>query len=303
MLTLIMNWSRNIGDQKMTKTQNGAGRQQRRQQTGPGKFDAAEEDTDAAHHVLGGKVALVQDKNHGHQAGLDAVMLAASISGVDRRSRLVDLGAGVGTAGLCVAARLSMVDVTLVENQPKAIALAKKTLNLPHNTSFSKRLKILEADVTLRGLKREVAGLTRNMADFVIMNPPYWCRDKVGLSPDGSRVDAHVLGEGGLEPWFRTAASILEANGRLSVIFPAAGLQDILSCMASRFADICIIPLYKGEGESAIRVVVTGVKGSRAPLTLTPGIVLHEPKRDGESRRAWTPHADAILKGKATLFI
>ena len=49
------------------------------------------------HFVLGGKVALHQQMGGAHKAGLDAVMLAASVQEDSTQKRIVDLGAGVGT--------------------------------------------------------------------------------------------------------------------------------------------------------------------------------------------------------------
>lgn len=256
----------------------------------------------ARHYLLGGKVILHQDDvAGGHRAGLDAVMLAASVAG--DAGHVVDLGAGVGSAGLCVAARLAHVRVTLVENSAATLALARKTLADPENAAFADRVRLLDADVALRGRERGDAGLVANMADYAIMNPPYWQKGQVRLSANDSRVAAHVLGEEGLAPWFRTAAAILRKGGRLSVIFPAQRLDSVLREMAGRFGGVAIHPLYKGANEEAGRVVVTGVKASRAPMRLMPGLVLHEERIDGAARRQWTARANAILKGEAALFI
>ena len=60
---------------------------------------------------LGGKVVVEQPAKGRHRAGLDAVYLAAAVSS-RIRGHVVDLGAGVGTAGFCVAARIPSVTVT-----------------------------------------------------------------------------------------------------------------------------------------------------------------------------------------------
>ena len=46
--------------------------------------------------------------------------------------------------------------------------------------------------------------------------------------------------------------------------------------MEERFGDIRIAPLYPAPGAAASRVIVQGVKGSKAPLQLLPGLVLHD---------------------------
>lgn len=258
----------------------------------------------ARHFVLAGKVILHQNTEGGHRAGLDAVMLAASVkSEPDTALHVVDLGAGVGTAGLCVAARCDTAHVVLVENDPATLRLTRSTLLDPENMHFSKRATVLAADIALRGNARRDAGLLPNMADHVIMNPPYWMKAKVRPSPDPQRIAAHILDDDGLNPWFRTAASIVKPGGGLSVIFPTEGLEDILSAMRGRFGAITVFPLYKGAHEAASRVIVTGIRASRAPMRLLPGLILHEEQKCGHTRREWTPQANAVLNGEAGLFI
>src|SRR5471032_2539623 len=63
--------------------------------------------------VLGGRLRLRQPLR-GHRVGHDAILLAAATGG--RSGELaVDLGAGVGAAGLVLGARVEGLKVTLVE--------------------------------------------------------------------------------------------------------------------------------------------------------------------------------------------
>ncbi|MEM8839848.1 MAG: methyltransferase [Pseudomonadota bacterium] len=268
-------------------------------------YDIGTKAASARHFILGGQIMLHQDHKGGHRAGLDGVMLAASVKPgkPGKPLRVYDLGAGVGTAGLCVAWRISDADVTLVENDPAILSLCRMTLADPDNAAFSERVASLDADVTLRGEKRSAAGLTPDSADRVIMNPPYWSQGSVRVSPDPGRANAHVLNSEGLAPWFRTATSVLCSGGILSVIFPADSLDLILVEMRGRFGAITVFPLFRGAGEPATRVIVTGIKGSKAPMRILPGLALHKPLMPGQSRRAYTPEADAILHGRAGLVI
>ena len=61
--------------------------------------------------VLGGRLVLRQPRK-GHRVGHDAILLAAACS-VRARERLIELGAGVGAAGLAVARRVSDLDAHL----------------------------------------------------------------------------------------------------------------------------------------------------------------------------------------------
>ena len=59
-----------------------------------------------AEALLGGRVLLRGSRRTGLGAGLDAVMLAASVAGPGRGGRCSMLGCGAGAVFLCVLARL-----------------------------------------------------------------------------------------------------------------------------------------------------------------------------------------------------
>ncbi|MGN1289768.1 MAG: methyltransferase, partial [Bradyrhizobium sp.] len=72
---------------------------------------------------LGGQLRLRQPRG-GHRAGHDAILLAAATP-ARSGDRVVDLGAGVGAAGLSVARRVRGIDLVLVEIDPAMAELAR----------------------------------------------------------------------------------------------------------------------------------------------------------------------------------
>ena len=72
--------------------------------------------------VLGGRLRLKQPRR-GHRVGHDAILLAAACP-ARAGERVVDLGAGVGAAGLALALRVDGSEVTLVEVDAGLAALA-----------------------------------------------------------------------------------------------------------------------------------------------------------------------------------
>src|SRR4029079_9882242 len=76
--------------------------------------------------VLGGRLRLRQ-KRSGHRFGHDAILLAAATAG-RAGDRAVDLGAGVGAAGLALAVRVPDVEVTLVEIDAELAAIAAENI-------------------------------------------------------------------------------------------------------------------------------------------------------------------------------
>lgn len=240
-----------------------------------------------------GKFFAVQPIGNGHRSGSDALLIAAGLP-KGATGKLVDLGSGTGVAGLAAIYQNPDLSVLLVEKNPLMVQLANRTLQMTKNAMLARRAKILAADVTLSGIKRSEAGLEDTSADFVIMNPPYNYEGQ-RVSPNALKAEAHVMGMSGLDSWVRTAAAILKANGTLIMIYRAEKLGEIIACSQGRFGDLSIIPIYSREGERAKRILVKMTKGSKAPLSLLPGILMH----DGEGGP--TPIAQSLLNGEARI--
>ncbi len=92
--------------------------------------------------VLGGRLVLRQPLR-GHRVGHDAILLAAATV-AQSGEQAVDLGAGVGGAGLALARRIAGVAVTLVEIDPVLAALA--AANAERN-NLSDRVRAVRLDV------------------------------------------------------------------------------------------------------------------------------------------------------------
>jgi tRNA1(Val) A37 N6-methylase TrmN6 len=69
-------------------------------------------------------------------------------------------------------------------------------------------------------------------------------------------------------------------------------LSAILAAIGSRLGALALLPVHPTIGASAHRLLVSGVKGSKAPLRVASGLVLHGP--DGRL----TAEADALHRGE-----
>src|SRR5271163_805376 len=72
---------------------------------------------------LGGQLRLRQPRS-GHRAGHDAILLAAATP-ARPGDRVVDLGAGIGAAGLALARRVGAIELVLVEIDAKLAAFSR----------------------------------------------------------------------------------------------------------------------------------------------------------------------------------
>ncbi len=245
---------------------------------------------------LGGQVMLVQPAR-GYRAGIDAVFLAATAQPQPERTeqRILDAGAGVGTVGLLAAWRLRKqvdVHVTLLERSTGLAALAGRNVR---DNGFAGIARVVCADLLGPSTELEAHGVHRESFDLVLANPPYHVDARGTPSGDAVKAGAHAMGEDDLERWARVLARLTRPGGEVVVVHKAEAMGQLLSVLAPRFGGLRVMPLYPRAGAPASRILVKGVKGSRAPLILLPGTPLH-----GEGN-AFTPAATAVLRFGAGL--
>lgn len=241
---------------------------------------------------LGDRLRMLQPLR-GYRAGLDAVVLAAACPGdAARPGEVLDVGAGVGVAGLAVAARLAGARVTLVEHDGAMAALAR--LNIARNR-LDGRARVVEADITARRTLDARLALGRECYDTIIANPPYHDTARGRPASDPARRAAHAMPAGALDGWARFMAGMARPGGRLVMIHRAEATGAIIAALSGRFGALSLLPLHPRAGAPAVRILVGGTKGSRAPLRLLPGIVLH-----GDDGR-FVPEIDRVLRGPERL--
>lgn len=239
--------------------------------------------------LLGGLIRLKQPRK-GQRASADAVMLAAAVPAQKAGARVLELGCGSGVAMLCLAARLKTLAVEGVELQPELAALCAR--NIAAN-GLAERLSVHAGDIRAR----RIAGLAPSSFDHVFANPPYFDTARHRVSPHAGRAAARA--EGGeaadLGHWIAALLRYARSGGGVSLIHKAERLGDILAALAPKAGAIRVIPLWSKAGQPAKRVIVQAIKGSKAPLVLTPGLLLHRP--DG----SYLPAIEAVLREGAAL--
>ena len=226
---------------------------------------------------LDGRVKVGQPET-GFRSGLDAVMLAAAVPAVAGQNAL-ELGAGSGTASLCLATRVSGVTITGIERDEGLAALARD--NAAANGADC-RFVMADIFALPPELKRDF--------DQVLANPPFHGEGQV--SPDPLRAAA-LMDEGRLSDWLKLGLQRTVSGGFFTSILRADRLNEALAALPER--GLCAFPLWPRQGEAPKRVIVQARKGSNAPFALLPGLVLHQD--DG----AWTPEAEAVLRRGSAL--
>ncbi len=235
--------------------------------------------------VLGGRLRLLQPRR-GHRFGHDAILLAAATA-ARSGEHAVDLGAGVGAAGLVLASRVAGLSVILVEIDATLAALAKE--NAERN-GLADRVSVVVLDVAAPARAFAATGLTPGSAERVMMNPPFNDPVRQQASPDKNRRRAHAAPREALAVWVKTAFRLLRPKGVLTLIFPASRMADVLGALGRGFGAVTLLPVHPKPGAAAIRILVRAVKGSGAPLAILPGFVLN-----GDDGRP-SPQAEAVLR-------
>lgn len=223
-----------------------------------------------------GERVMVRQPQTGFRAGLDAVMLAAAVP--DAKGEVLDLGAGAGTASLCLATRLTEVQVLGLEIDPALVALA--AANAKAN-GMAGRVAFAKADVF------DLPAAYRRSFDHVLCNPPFHGPDGEA-APDPARALA-LQDEGRLAGWLETGLKRTVSGGTFTAILRADRLGEALAALPER--GVLVFPLWPKAGAAAKRVILQVRQGARAPLQMLAGLVLHQD--DG----TYTPEADAVLRG------
>ncbi|WP_456388758.1 tRNA1(Val) (adenine(37)-N6)-methyltransferase [Profundibacter sp.] len=237
---------------------------------------------------LGGVLQVSQPKA-GYRAGVDPVLLAATVDAMPCDT-VLELGCGAGVASLCLAARVPGVTLTGVEMQADYADLARR--NAAGNG--------IKMDVHCADLRHLPDAVLQMNFDHVIANPPYYLRAHGSVAADAGREAA--LGEvTPLTDWINVATRRLKPKGYLTVIQDAGRLPALLAAIDQRLGGIKILPLAPRIGRPAHLVIVQARKGARAAPQLLAPVVMHEGVAHDGDRESYTSRIRAVLRKGAAL--
>lgn len=236
-----------------------------------------------ADRLLGGRVRYRQPAE-GLRAALDPVLLAAAAP-ARPGFHILDLGAGAGAAGLCLAARAPGAEVTCLERSPDLAAMAAANARA---NGWEGRVRAVAADA----FRIPLGGAA---FDAVITNPPH-LPAAASPPPSPARRRAMVEDGGGLEAWTAAAFAAARPGGWVVTVHRADALARLVAAKVRAGAGgIAVLPVHPRAGGEARRILVAGRRGSRSPSRVLAPLVLHGP--DGGFTRA----AEDVLRGGAEI--
>ena len=243
---------------------------------------------------LDGRFTLEQPSK-GPRASIDALLLAAIVPcKPDVSERVLDAGCGCAPIALCLATRFPQLHVTGIECQSDIVKLARR--NVAHN-KLEARVSIIEADLVKPLGELSQTGLELQSFAHVVANPPYYRADRSRSCASEDKSAAHRLQGGELEQWIRFLTAMAAPKASLNLIHRPDSLSELLTLLKGRFGALKIVPVYSDPHKSAIRILIQGIKGSRAPMSLLPGLVL------GREKGRYSTDVEAILREGAALVL
>ncbi|MAK60657.1 MAG: SAM-dependent methyltransferase [Ponticaulis sp.] len=236
--------------------------------------------------LLNEQVRIFQPKA-GYRAGLDAILLAASLP--ERADQqILDMGCGAGGALFPAAWRLDEARLTGLDRHAPSLELAQKGVEA---NQVSDRVELVSADIAA------LPGDLENRFDQVMSNPPYFEPGKIQTPHEGRK--AAYMAEVPLKDWLKAMLFVAKPKGRITLIHRAGMLGEILAYLVSRSGQIEVLPVRSAPGEPAKRVLVTARKGlKRSETVLHEGLTMHIAK----GKPAYTHDAEAILSGSELIW-
>lgn len=229
-------------------------------------------------YLLDKRVKIFQPRE-GYRASTDAVLLAATVAKVKNGDSILDIGSGTGAVALCIAEQFKNSDIKIcgVELQTELAALA----NMSAQANGFTAVKFFNENI----FKTTMPFCS---FDHVVSNPPYAEHDMP--SPKTGKATAHNFGAHGLADWIAMMIKMIKPQGYFYMVNRAEALAPILSAIHGKLGAIEVFPIYSKQGQNAKRIIIRARKDSKAPLTVHPGLIVHQDS--GEYSSA----ANAILR-------
>jgi tRNA1(Val) A37 N6-methylase TrmN6 len=230
--------------------------------------------------LLGGRVRLLQPRR-GYRIAVDAVLLAAAATATGHM-KVLDLGAGVGAVGLCLAARMTDCTVLGIELQPALAELAERNARA---NKCADRVRTIVHDLA-RSLPADIGPF-----DEVVTNPPYLAAAVADPSPDPVKALATVESSADLARWLAVATDALKPAGCLTMVHRSDRLEDIVGHLGRLgWGDIVVKRL-----PPAARVLLRARRADTLHRREAAPLTLHRPEG------GYTDEAEAILRHAAPL--
>lgn len=196
--------------------------------------------------------------------GTDSFLLAA-LPRLTPGLRVCDLGCGTGLLGLLLLQRQPELQITGIDLQSAAVALAERAAA---ENGLTDRLRF-----RLEDLRK--TPLPAGSFDLVVCNPPYYPAGSGHVSADSARRTARSEASCTLADLCGAAARLLRWGGKLCLVHKPERLADVLCALREHGMEPKRLRFVQHRAESAPSLLLAeGCRGGRPGLTLEPPLIL-----------------------------
>ena len=207
-----------------------------------------------------------------------------------RGERVCDLGAGTGLLGLLLLAREPDLQVTNVELQAAAVALAEQNTAL---NGLPERVSNLRADLREPGQLHKAGSF-----DLVVSNPPYFDAARGAVAQTESRGLARSDEACTLPQLCAAAGRLLRYGGRFCLVFRAERMPELFACLKGCGMEPKRLRLVQHDAVGAPGLVLLECRrGGKPGLRAEPTLLLYGPdgRETAEHRRAYFREEEQAL--------
>lgn len=209
----------------------------------------------------------ILQKEQGFHYTMDAVLLA-DFARIRSGDTVADFGTGTGIIPLLLLERGKGKAFHAFELQPEMAEMASRTM----------QMNGLQDVVQVHPLPVEQAEtvLPRCSLDAIVCNPPYGAFGTTLLNPeDNQRVSRHQNADG-LAAWLRVAFLLLKGKGRISLVYPAAQMLQLMDALqAAHLQPKRFRLVYPLPDRAPNLVLVDAIKDGRPMLQPEPPLIVH----------------------------
>lgn len=216
-----------------------------------------------------GKLKIIQ-KRDGYRFSIDAVILAR-LAPVAPGDRVIDLGTGCGIIPLILAATTQAEEIIGVEIQEELAELALRNVRL---NGLSEVISIQKED-----LKNLPSLYPPGFFDLIITNPPFRKLKTGRLNPQEQKTIARHEIAISLREMLNVAFTLLQAQGKLFLIYPAFRLVDLFFEMRRCSLEPKTIQCVHSHIDTPAKMVlVEGIKEGGIELQVKEPLVIYDVK-------------------------
>ena len=215
---------------------------------------------------LGG-LFLIQKKN-AFRFGMDSVLLA-HFAEVRENDTVADLGTGNGALIFLLHGRNKGKHYYALDIQSEATELVQKNAVLNH---MEDRITTINADALAAS-----SYIPSCSVDAAVCNPPYGLPSSSLSSPSAKKATARTQEKETLDHLLKGAFSILKGKGKLSLVYPAAQMLQLMNKLQKYHLEPKRFQLvYPYADKPANLVLIEAVKDARPTLHPMKPLIIYE---------------------------